>query len=88
MDATVRYWDRSPTLKRMQSALPSCLPDPIAQTPLPWWRRWSPFGQDRVALVAPLLAVLLFLGAIVSAFWYLRMEGGRREQEAVKRDVE
>ena len=39
-------------------------------------------------MLAPLLAVLLFLAAIVSAFWYLRAEEADREQEAVKRDVE
>ena len=39
-------------------------------------------------MLAPLAAVLLFLAAIVSAFWYLRLEEIDREQEAVKRDVE
>jgi sensor domain CHASE-containing protein len=33
-------------------------------------------------------AVILFLAAIASAFWYLRAEETDREQEAVKRDVE
>src|SRR4051812_9704237 len=57
-----------------------------------WWRRWwrqqSPTRQDRFAMLAPLAAVLLFLAAIVFAFWYLRLEEMDREQEAVKRDVE
>jgi len=39
-------------------------------------------------MLAPLAAVVLFLAAIVSAFWYLRLEEIDREQEAVKRDVE
>ncbi len=39
-------------------------------------------------MLGPLAAVLLFMAAIVSAFWYLRMEEMEREQEAVKRDVE
>lgn len=39
-------------------------------------------------MLAPLAAVLLFLAAIISAFWYLRLEEMDREQEAVKRDVE
>jgi PAS domain S-box-containing protein len=39
-------------------------------------------------MLAPLAAVLLFLAAIVSAFWYLRLEEMDREQEAVRRDVE
>src|SRR5436190_22063408 len=53
-----------------------------------WWRRQTPARQDRFAMLAPLAAVLLFLAAIVSAFWYLRLEEMDREQEAVKRDVE
>src|SRR3982751_5464005 len=61
-------------------------------TPWSWWRRWwrrqTPVLQDAVAMLAPLAAVLLFLAAIVSAFWYLRAEELEREQESVKRDVE
>jgi len=53
-----------------------------------WWRRQSPVHQDRFAMLAPLAAVLLFLAAIISAFWYLRLEEMDREQEAVRRDVE
>ncbi|MGZ5182071.1 MAG: PAS domain-containing sensor histidine kinase [Ramlibacter sp.] len=53
-----------------------------------WWRRQTPGRQDRYAMLAPLAAVLLFLAAIVSAFWYLRLEEMDREQEAVRRDVE
>ena len=34
------------------------------------------------------VSVLLFLAAIVSAFWYLRNEEFEREQEAVRRDTE
>ncbi|WHZ11559.1 MAG: putative two-component transmembrane sensor histidine kinase transcription regulator protein [Burkholderiaceae bacterium] len=55
---------------------------------LGWWRRQSPARQDRLAILAPLAAVLLFLAAIVTAFWYLQVEEMDREQEAVKRDVE
>ena len=53
-----------------------------------WWRRQSPARQDRFATLAPLLSVLLFLAAIVSAFWYLRNEEIERETESVKRDTE
>src|SRR3954470_8574553 len=53
-----------------------------------WWRRQTPTRQDRFAMLAPLAAVLLFLAAIISAFWYLRIEEMDREQEAVRRDVE
>ncbi len=53
-----------------------------------WWRRLPPSRQDRVATLAPLLSVLLFLAAIVVAITYLRYEELEREQEAVTRDVE
>jgi PAS domain S-box-containing protein len=53
-----------------------------------WWQGQAPQRQDRLAMLAPLAAVLLFLAAIVSAFWYLRAEEIDREHEAVRRDVE
>jgi hypothetical protein len=53
-----------------------------------WWRRLPPARQDRVATLAPLFSVLLFLAAIVAAFWYLRSEEIDREVESVKRDAE
>jgi hypothetical protein len=53
-----------------------------------WWRRQSAARQDRYATLGPLASVLLFLAAIISAFWYLRNEEFEREQEAVKRDTE
>ncbi|MEO5732879.1 MAG: PAS domain-containing protein, partial [Rubrivivax sp.] len=53
-----------------------------------WWRRQPPARQDRFATLAPLLSVLLFLAAIISAFWYLRNEEFEREIESVKRDTE
>jgi hypothetical protein len=52
-----------------------------------WWRSLSP-RQDRFAALAPLAAVLMFMAAIVAAFWYLRAEEVEREQEALRRDVE
>lgn len=55
---------------------------------LSWWRSQSPNRQDRFANLAPVAAVVLFLAAIASAFWYLRVEETEREQEAIKRDVE
>ena len=69
----------------MQSEHASTLFDP-GPPPTRWQRLLK--GQDPIAQLAPLAAVLLFLAAIVSAFWYLRLEETRREQEAVKRDVE
>ena len=53
-----------------------------------WWRRQSPARQDRFATLGPLVSVLLFLAAIISAFWYLRNEEIEREQASVKRDTE
>ena len=53
-----------------------------------WWRRQSPSRQDRVATFAPLMSVLLFLAAIIAAFWYLRNEEIAREADAVQRDTE
>lgn len=53
-----------------------------------WWRRQSPSRQDRYATLGPLVSVLLFLAAIILAFWYLRNEEFEREQESVKRDTE
>jgi PAS domain S-box-containing protein len=56
--------------------------------PSRWWRTQPASRQDRFAVLAPLVAVVLFLAAIVSAFSYLRIEEQERELEAVKRDVE
>ncbi|MCW8178172.1 PAS domain S-box protein [Verminephrobacter eiseniae] len=65
---------------------------PSVAAPIRWWRNWwrglSPTRQDRFAALAPLAAVLMFLAAIVAAFWYLRAEEVEREQEALRRDVE
>jgi PAS domain S-box-containing protein len=53
-----------------------------------WWRRQTPARQDRFATLGPLFSVLLFLAAIVSAFWYLRNEEIERESDSVRRDTE
>ena len=53
-----------------------------------WWRQQSPARQDRFATLGPLVSVMLFLAAIVAAFWYLRNEEFDRERESVKRDTE
>jgi PAS domain S-box-containing protein len=53
-----------------------------------WWRRQSPTRQDRFATIGPLISVLLFLAAIIAAFWYLRNEEIGREIDAVQRDTE
>jgi PAS domain S-box-containing protein len=68
----------------------------VADTTLPraqrlfgrWWRRQSPSRQDRFATIGPLVSVLLFLAAIIAAFWYLRNEEIDREADAVQRDTE
>ncbi|MBY0464857.1 MAG: PAS domain S-box protein [Burkholderiales bacterium] len=60
--------------------------------PAPTWRKWwtlqTPSRQDRLALIGPLAAVVLFLLVMLSAFAYLRIEELDRENEAVNRDVE
>jgi PAS domain S-box-containing protein len=76
----------------MQDKLSAHEPEPELAAAPAWWRHWwrrqTPTRQDRFAMLAPLAAVVLFLAAIISAFWYLRLEEVDREQEAVKRDVE
>ena len=76
----------------MQDPVSAHEPQHDAGAPAGWWRRWwgsqTPGRQDRFAMLAPVAAVLLFLAAIVSAFWYLRLEEMDREHEAVRRDVE
>ncbi len=78
----------SPTLEFMQSTASSTPAGNATSTPRAWWQRLGFLSQDRMGLLAPLAAVLLFLAAIGSAAWYLRLEELRREAEAVKRDVE
>jgi PAS domain S-box-containing protein len=60
----------------------------VTQRWINWWRRLSPYRQDRLAVLAPLGAVLVFLAAVLIAFGYLRFEEIEREQESVRRDVE
>ncbi len=74
------------------------IPTPLSQKPSPttvtqrlfgrWWRRQSAARQDRFATLGPLLSVLLFLAAMVAAFWYLRNEEIDRVTESVHRDAE
>jgi PAS domain S-box-containing protein len=76
-----------PTRPEIRPASPPLLPR--AQRLLGrWWRRQSPARQDRFATLGPLASVLLFLAAIISAFWYLRNEEMERETESVRRDTE
>ena len=70
------------------SSLHSALALPPVQQAKHWWKRQHPHLQDRLAMLAPLAAVLIFFVAIVTAFGYLRTEEIDREQEAVQRDVE
>jgi PAS domain S-box-containing protein len=73
------------------AALPTSRPPALPQAKRlfgQWWRRQSPARQDRLATLGPLMSVLLFLAAIISAFWYLRNEEIEREIESVRRDTE
>lgn len=67
-------------------------PTPLHRAPTArfrrWWTRLTPNRQDRFAVLAPLLAVLLFIAAIIVAFLYLRTEELAREREAISRDVD
>ncbi len=62
------------------------------EPPTRWWRSWwrslSPTRQDRLAAIAPLVSVALFLVAIAASFWYLRTEEQEREQDALIRAVD
>ena len=69
-------------------AIPGQLGLPTVEGARRWWQRLTPHRQDRVAMLAPLAAVMLFFAAIVAALGYLRIEEIDREQEAVQRDVE
>ena len=75
------------SLSRLSSAHTPTTPKAVG-----WWRRWwrkqSPARQDRFIMLGPLLAVVLFLAAVIAAFGYLRLEEIDREQQALKRDVE
>jgi PAS domain S-box-containing protein len=53
-----------------------------------WWVHQPASRQDRLVTIGPLVSVLLFLAAIISAFWYLRNEEIERETESLKRDTE
>jgi PAS domain S-box-containing protein len=76
----------------MTQPTPSTFDTPPGSAPLArwrrWWRRQSPTRQDRFVTLGPLLAVILFLAAVVAAFAYLRIEEIDREEQAVRRDVE
>jgi len=70
------------------ASLPTASPGKTNRLFWRWWRKQSPSQQDRYATLGPLVSVLLFLAAIIAAFWYLRNEEIEREQESVKRDTE
>jgi PAS domain S-box-containing protein len=70
------------------ASLPTANPGQTNRLFWRWWRKQSPSQQDRYATLGPLVSVLLFLAAIIAAFWYLRNEELEREQESVKRDTE
>ena len=74
-------------MKNIREIQPLSKPNPVASWQQ-WWRKQTPTRQDRFANLTPIAAVILFMAAIASAFWYLRGEEIEREQEAVRRDVE
>ena len=52
-----------------------------------WWILQPAARQDRFVTLGPLVSVLLFLAAIIAAFWYLRNEEVERDRESLKRDT-
>ena len=74
-------------MKNIREIQPLTAPNPVTSWKR-WWQRQTPTRQDRFANLTPVAAVILFMAAIASAFWYLRGEEIEREQEAVRRDVE
>src|SRR3982751_6060845 len=62
--------------------------EPTAPPPRAWAPPPAPPRQDRYATLGPLASVLLFLAAIIAAFWYLRNEENERARESVQRDAE
>ena len=74
-------------MKNIREIQPLTPPNPVASW-RKWWQQQTPTHQDRFANLTPVAAVILFMAAIASAFWYLRGEEIEREQEAVRRDVE
>ncbi len=84
-----KHWESSDINSRhMLKTSPLLLLQPILAHWRTWWRKQTPNRQDRFAFMAPLAAVVLFMAAITTAFWYLRYEEIVREQEVVRRDVE
>ena len=71
---------------------PISLPDnphaPLLRRLKNWWTQSTAHRQDRFAVLAPLAAVVMFLGAVMTAFTYLRVEEIDREQQALQRDME
>jgi PAS domain S-box-containing protein len=66
----------------------SVLTKPLTRGWMTWWKKQSPNRQDRVALIAPMGAVAIFLLTIISSVGYLRYEEMERDQESVQRDLE
>jgi PAS domain S-box-containing protein len=77
-----------PSSNDSPATLPMTPPGQTSRLFWRWWRKQSPSQQDRYATIGPLVSVLLFLAAIIAAFWYLRNEEMERAQESVKRDTE
>lgn len=53
-----------------------------------WWHRQTPQRQDRLAMLAPVGAVLLFLMSVVAALVFFHIDETAQEQQAVRRGVE
>lgn len=53
-----------------------------------WWQSLQPQYQQGVVSLLALLAVLMFVAAVVSSLVYLRVQEVAREQQALERDID
>ena len=49
-----------------------------------WWSEMPQHRQDRLASLIPLVAVILFVVAVVTAITYLRMEERQSQRQSVQ----
>ena len=61
---------------------------PSRLNPNTWWRNLPAHRQDRVASFGPLIAVLLFVMAVITAIAYLRTQENNSSLQALQRDGE
>ncbi len=68
--------------------MPFSAKTPSRLNPNTWWRNLPAHRQDRVASFGPLIAVLLFVMAVITAIAYLRTQENNSSLQALQRDGE